>query len=1028
MNIMRHNGISSLSEMRRLYDLSSPSLSSLGEDTFNMQPQAPVYAAGGGKGEDDYITKRLAEMRERAHRTSLERTAPAVPPGQVKMSRDEKWELEQIRKEAADYARQDALQVMQNFAEGLDYVISPELYDVSEHKEQRMEPGDESAANHWRLAFLRGAKEWDDSAKRTMSEEIWTDPRTCIYTATDNYGKPYRISGNKSFYANPEKYGFKRVSVDEVLPGDIVQTKDLTHSMTFNRYDEEGEARYNYSRGGSDPKDIVKDGYYTLPLLDKYYNVYRFVGTPADSTRWKKEFESSRFDKGGKKRETAYARKYREEQEAKAKRAIEHPTLNNVFRDDVSSETGDKYYDVINARYHQSMDALRRRGFTYEDALRLAPLMVTQNIVEGGWRVERPDDNNFGGLRESGRFLKFNSPEEYYDNYLDLLDRKWGASRGTVNNWRTAQNLDDWSRILNREDLHLWSKERYDAYNREHRDNPVYLYAPEWQNNYKSYREHLAGVEPRVNTYLDMVLEENPYPKWSDDYTVPTGGGSRANGGRLFKGGGPYGVVPLGGDYLSYLQTTPEVSGGMIEPSVVSAKLPSKFDGWSKEAIDRYAEGFTKGSRPVINKLNETGQKIFNKADRIAGFIPGPVGAIDWLGHMGYDVSQGKVKKAAKELATAAVVGAGLKTAGRGISWLRNYVDDATHFGEDTFRAFTDKTGGNIGAGFVGNTPPPSLTEEIYKVLGRAPRTVGPYEGTLLSDRGINTLADNGAFMLQDKAIIDELHKAGVSTSEMTLTDIRNLYNARLDAARNYNGKVNIISQTGGDDFTITGYTNGKPVGYIDIYGNKPSKRVPQKGFKISYVANTSGFDPSVPRERGVQQRLSDAAIMLAKDPNVGKEGLVSGMELLMPERTTKMYSRYLDKEIIRNDGVYNWLDPNGVTRSPEYGPIYLLKSPAGEPIPTKMFEYSETLPFQFDLSRFRDGRYVIEQDGIFHGDGGKIRIKPENRGKFTALKKRTGHSASWFKAHGTPAQKKMAVFALNSKKWHKKSHGGIKF
>ena len=59
--------------------------------------------------------------------------------------------------------------------------------------------------------------------------------------------------------------------------------------------------------------------------------------------------------------------------------------------------------------------------------------------------------------------------------------------------------------------------------------------------------------------------------------------------------------------------------------------------------------------------------------------------------------------------------------------------------------------------------------------------------------------------------------------------------------------------------------------------------------------------------------------------------------------------------------------------------------------------------------------------------NGGKIHIKPENRGKFTALKKRTGHSASWFKAHGTPAQKKMAIFALNARKW-KHAHGGIKF
>lgn len=46
------------------------------------------------------------------------------------------------------------------------------------------------------------------------------------------------------------------------------------------------------------------------------------------------------------------------------------------------------------------------------------------------------------------------------------------------------------------------------------------------------------------------------------------------------------------------------------------------------------------------------------------------------------------------------------------------------------------------------------------------------------------------------------------------------------------------------------------------------------------------------------------------------------------------------------------------------------------------------------------------------------IHIKPENRGKFTALKKRTGKSSTWYKEHGTPEQKKMAVFALNAKKW----------
>ena len=55
---------------------------------------------------------------------------------------------------------------------------------------------------------------------------------------------------------------------------------------------------------------------------------------------------------------------------------------------------------------------------------------------------------------------------------------------------------------------------------------------------------------------------------------------------------------------------------------------------------------------------------------------------------------------------------------------------------------------------------------------------------------------------------------------------------------------------------------------------------------------------------------------------------------------------------------------------------------------------------------------------GILFAKSG-IHIKPENRGKFTALKKRTGKSSTWYKEHGTPAQRKMATFALNAKKWH---------
>lgn len=79
----------------------------------------------------------------------------------------------------------------------------------------------------------------------------------------------------------------------------------------------------------------------------------------------------------------------------------------------------------------------------------------------------------------------------------------------------------------------------------------------------------------------------------------------------------------------------------------------------------------------------------------------------------------------------------------------------------------------------------------------------------------------------------------------------------------------------------------------------------------------------------------------------------------------------------------------------------YLIKNTDYSPV-----LYNSTLNTVQNATRYRKGK-----------DSG-IHIKKKNRGKFTALKKRTGKSASWFKEHGTPAQKKMAVFALNARKW----------
>ena len=89
--------------------------------------------------------------------------------------------------------------------------------------------------------------------------------------------------------------------------------------------------------------------------------------------------------------------------------------------------------------------------------------------------------------------------------------------------------------------------------------------------------------------------------------------------------------------------------------------------------------------------------------------------------------------------------------------------------------------------------------------------------------------------------------------------------------------------------------------------------------------------------------------------------------------------------------------------------------------------QVSSTYVYKPVIDKLFNGEKIIklEKNGgiVKRVESGKsgIHIKPENRGKFTALKKRTGKSSTWYKEHGTPAQKKMAVFALNARKWKHK-------
>lgn len=90
--------------------------------------------------------------------------------------------------------------------------------------------------------------------KQDKQTNHWQHTRTpkygfnCIWTVTSDYNRP--VSGNYTFKERHKDKGFKRIPVDSILPGDIVQF-GLTHAMMANTpYTKNiNDMRYNGSNG-----------------------------------------------------------------------------------------------------------------------------------------------------------------------------------------------------------------------------------------------------------------------------------------------------------------------------------------------------------------------------------------------------------------------------------------------------------------------------------------------------------------------------------------------------------------------------------------------------------------------------------------------------------------------------------------------------------------------------------------------------------------------------------------------------------
>lgn len=268
---------------------------------------------------EEYIAKRLEAARAAALQKSRTRTEPAVPMTSDAVTRSD---AAMLARSNAVGAMQDLENMTNNYRQGLGYYVMPGTFGreavyggTSVPSSMRDNPNvpngaayvganDSDAYNHWRLAMLREASMQNKFADALESDPTMKIPGlSCIYTATDNYGNKYRVVGNQTFLQDPERYGFMQIPFSEAKPGDIVQDAypEPFHAMILDSVDDNGVHLYNYSSGGTSPDDIKKDAlYYPDEDNEARRNAFRFVGTPADSLRWKKEFNGQNgFAHGG---------------------------------------------------------------------------------------------------------------------------------------------------------------------------------------------------------------------------------------------------------------------------------------------------------------------------------------------------------------------------------------------------------------------------------------------------------------------------------------------------------------------------------------------------------------------------------------------------------------------------------------------------------------------------------------------------------------------------------------------------------
>lgn len=228
-----------------------------------------------------------------------------------------------------EYLNKQRQNIINQSIENSNNRIQPAVPYIGKYKDQN----DWEFQLNYRKQFLLNlieeatVKNWDQEHVNMYTEELKSleneynkgyrqesiPGATCIYTATDNYGKKYRVAGNKSFRSSPEKYGFTEINLNDIKPGDIIQDFSVsgspTHAITFMGYNDEGTALYNYSSGDHTKEAIRKNKKYPFYTgygdelhlnnedntdLRTHAAAYRFIGTQEDNDMWNNTYNQLR--------------------------------------------------------------------------------------------------------------------------------------------------------------------------------------------------------------------------------------------------------------------------------------------------------------------------------------------------------------------------------------------------------------------------------------------------------------------------------------------------------------------------------------------------------------------------------------------------------------------------------------------------------------------------------------------------------------------------------------------------------------